>query len=71
MGQRFDCFPDPIGKWMVWDLHTEWVAQVRRRELIGLSEEEARHMHAVLSGEASPYAETYSASRHLRVVARN
>ncbi len=39
---RFECFPDPLDNWMVWDIAGDDVARIENEQLVNLSETEAR-----------------------------
>lgn len=39
---RFECFPDPLDNWMVWDVIQDDIARIGNEQLINLSETNAR-----------------------------
>jgi hypothetical protein len=49
MHDRFEVFPDPLDKWIVWDTEKEDIAQLGNQVLQFLSEDEARGISAVLN----------------------
>lgn len=47
---RFEVFPDPFNKWIVWDLDRDNVAEAGCQFLQFLSEVKAREICAALNG---------------------
>ena len=39
---RFECFPDPLNRWIVWDLVQDDLATIGNDRLIDLTEDKAR-----------------------------
>jgi|SwirhisoilCB3_FD_contig_21_16751882_length_203_multi_4_in_0_out_0_1 hypothetical protein len=49
MQDRFEVFPDPLNKWIVWDTEKEDIVELGNQVLQFLSEDEARGFSAVLN----------------------
>ncbi|WP_458761051.1 hypothetical protein ACSVBT_09860 [Afipia sp. TerB] len=47
--QRFECFPDPLNNWMVWDIIDDDVARIGNERLIDLPEDKAQAACALLN----------------------
>ncbi|BAT60925.1 hypothetical protein GJW-30_1_03475 [Variibacter gotjawalensis] len=47
---RYDCFEDPSGCWMVWDVRKARIAKLNRRELMELTQGEALSISDQLNG---------------------
>ena len=49
MHDRFEVFPDPLNKWIVWDTEKEDIAELGNQDLQFLSDDVARGFSAVLN----------------------
>ncbi|UVK46662.1 hypothetical protein BPNPMPFG_002355 [Mesorhizobium sp. AR07] len=48
--ERFECFPEPSGGWLVWDNEADEPAMVAETVLSGVSEREASFVTDILNG---------------------
>ena len=46
---RFECFSDPCGAWIVWDLKRDTFAQIDGMDLMSLSRQDAHDACAMLN----------------------
>jgi hypothetical protein len=54
--ERFECFPDLLNNWMVWDIVHDDVARIGNDRLIDLSEDKARAACVLLNDLADRIA---------------